>query len=297
MPEVHYKKPPAEVLAIKPILTGLMLAFSLWSLIQSYSLGSPWLWHHAFSNLEFAAAWADHKYLQIFQMMFWATFTHINVWQLLGDAYFLWVFGSAVEQRLGQANYAVVILSSIIGGWLVLGFEAMSAHTTHFIGSGLLICGIIGAYVNFFPEKKINPMGTIGRGYKLYKNDPPPDPSKAFGVSPWTLISLFVIYQVGLHYWFTRLSLPVRFDDLTTAAPLAALCLGAAACYLIVVAATSNLKGDPLHRLALQRYQQLKRLDLTHEQCIEGTAKILNVPPEQVKEWVGKGALPHQLNH
>src|SRR5262249_42645857 len=148
----------------------------------------------------------------------------------------------------------------------------------------------------FFPEKKINPGGSIGRSTRFFRNEPDPDPSAAFGVSPWWLLGGFVVYQVAIH--FVLMNMAVHFDNMHILAAIGAMAVGLASCALMVVSAAQGVSGNPLKILAVERYRQLRALDLSHDEAVDGTARLMSCPVEQVREWIakGSGSLPTQPN-
>jgi len=46
--------------------------------------------------------------------------------------------------------------------------------------------------------------------------------------------------------------------------------------------------GD-LQVQAVLQYKELRALDMNHKQAVEGTAKLLGVPLDIVKDWIAKG--------
>lgn len=294
LPNEFIRRKSDPVAPVKPWITGFMLILSLILFYQASSHGMLWLKYTAFSPGKFELFRLQHQYLPILNMMLWATFAPVNTWHLFGNAYFLWVFGSLVELRLGTGRFLALVLIAILGGWIMQAYEAGLMSYGLFIGPGLLTASIIGAYLVFFPEKKINPGGTIGRSTKFFKNEPDRDVTAAFGISPWWLITAFVVYQVAMHFILAKM--PVGFDNMHLISAIGAFLLGLASCALMVASAAQGVSGNPLKILAVQRYRQLRALDIGHEDAIEGTAKLMSCPVDQVKQWItkGGGALPTQ---
>jgi hypothetical protein len=170
----------------------------------------------------------------------------------------------------------------------VLGNEVKSV-SPFFIGPGLLTAAVIGMYLNFFPVKKINPGGQI-KSYRLFRDEKDPNPAEAFGISPWWLVVAFVAFEIAMN--FSMKDLSVKFSTMTVMSGFSALLCGFVLAFLVVVAATGKLQGNPLKGLAVQRYQQLRKLDMTHDQAITAVSRLLSVPQEQVKQWVSSGGGP-----
>jgi membrane associated rhomboid family serine protease/Zn-finger nucleic acid-binding protein len=81
-------------------------------------------------------------------------FLHANIFHLIGNMLFLWIFGDNVEDRFGHLGY--------LGFYLSCGLAASILHTlfnlgspTPAIGASGAISGIMGAYYILFPTARI----------------------------------------------------------------------------------------------------------------------------------------------
>jgi membrane associated rhomboid family serine protease len=81
-------------------------------------------------------------------------FLHGGWLHLIGNMWFLWVFGDNVEDRLGHLSY--------LAFYLVSGFGAGLAHVvTNFnstvpsLGASGAISGVLGAYIVMFPRARV----------------------------------------------------------------------------------------------------------------------------------------------
>jgi len=70
-----------------------------------------------------------------------------GVMHLLGNMLFLWVFGSAVEQRLGRVPFLVFYL---LGG-AVAGFAHVVFSAAPAVGASGAVAAVLGAYIVLFP--------------------------------------------------------------------------------------------------------------------------------------------------
>ncbi|HEY9870914.1 MAG TPA: rhomboid family intramembrane serine protease [Candidatus Obscuribacterales bacterium] len=284
-----YKALEESVVPPKPLVTTLLVLLCLWGFYEFTGHGLLWAKNTAFSGGKFIYQLDHGVFDKMAGMMFWATFVQTSIWHFLGNIYFLWVFGSYVEPRLGNLRFALLVLALIFGGWYLQGMYIGTKSPYLFIGPALLTAGIIGAYLNFFPEKKINPGGQF-KSYRIFKREKDPDPSESFGISPWIIILAFIAYEVLMHFLLNKMN--VQFDNMSLVTGLGSALLGLVVALVLVMVATSSIGGHPLRRLAVQRYQQLRALDMTHDEAILGAAKLLSIPPEQVKAWVAKGGGP-----
>lgn len=85
-----------------------------------------------------------------FGHVFTSMFLHGGFEHILGNMWFLWIFGPAVESRLGGGRYLLVYLLAGVGAALV---EALflPGSTVPMIGASGAISGVLGAYFLLFP--------------------------------------------------------------------------------------------------------------------------------------------------
>jgi membrane associated rhomboid family serine protease len=289
-----YKVLDDAVKPVQPVLTTLLVLLCIWGLYEFTTHGLLWAKNNAFSGGKFLFQLEHGEYMKMVNMIFWATFVQTSIWSFIANIYFVWLFGSTLESRLGTLRYLVLVLACIFGGWYLLYMDIGTTSQYVFLGPGILTCGLIGGYLIFFPEKKINPGGQL-RSYKIFKNAKDPNPADSFGISPYILIAIFIAYQVAMFHFMTNT--PYNFANMKVIPAIATFIIGNLLALVLVMMSTASVGGHPLRRLAVQRYQQLRALDMTHDQAISGSARLLSVPEEQVKSWVAKGtvsALPEK---
>lgn len=81
-------------------------------------------------------------------------FLHGNAVHLLGNLYFLVIFGDNVEDLLGHARFAALFLLSLLAGALVQ-VAATPASTMPMVGASGAVSGILGAYLLLFPRVQV----------------------------------------------------------------------------------------------------------------------------------------------
>ena len=81
-------------------------------------------------------------------MFFIAILYHADIVQLLANMLFLWVFGPAVEERLGTVKFlAVYFISALVGGVYMTGLDYIYTNAIHpWVGATASVMGIAGAY-------------------------------------------------------------------------------------------------------------------------------------------------------
>jgi hypothetical protein len=106
------------------------------------------------------------------------------------------------------------------------------------------------------------------------------------GISPMVVIFFFFIYHVALVLFAAKLRLPFTFMKLVPA--MCNMLVGYVVVLISVLLTTPDHVGNPLERLTIQRYKQLRRLDMTHDQAVAGAAKLLSIPHDQAKFWISQ---------
>ena len=81
-------------------------------------------------------------------------FLHGSVLHLLGNAWFLWLFGNNVEEAFGRVAYGLFYLAG--GVVAALGFVLVHPEDTQpLIGASGAIAAVLGAYLALFPGRQV----------------------------------------------------------------------------------------------------------------------------------------------
>ena len=122
-------------------------------------------------------------------------FIHGGWFHIIGNMWFLWIFGPAVEARLGGARYLLVYLFAGVGAALTQAVF-LPASTVPMVGASGAISGVAGAYFLLFPTAWI--LALIWPFPPLFAWFP-----AAFFLGYWVLIQ--VLYGVlgvpGVAWW------------------------------------------------------------------------------------------------
>lgn len=87
-------------------------------------------------------------------------FLHADIWHILGNTVFLWVFGDNVEAALGRVRFLVFYLAC--GALAALAFVVSEPHAeVPLIGASGAIAGVVIAYVMLRPCAKITVLVSI----------------------------------------------------------------------------------------------------------------------------------------
>ena len=138
-----------------PVLTGLLIAACVgvfvWQLVLM--LDSParleaWVLRHGLVPARWVSAWAEPAG---WQPVLTSMFLHGGPTHLLGNCWFLWVFGNNVEDRLGFFGFALFYV--VCGGVAALAQVAAAPESVvPMIGASGAISGVLGAYLVFYPR-------------------------------------------------------------------------------------------------------------------------------------------------
>lgn len=81
-------------------------------------------------------------------------FLHANLFHLLGNMLFLWIYGDNVEARLGRLGYLAGYLAT--GAIATIAFAALNAESlVPLVGASGAISGVLGFYLIWFPHNKV----------------------------------------------------------------------------------------------------------------------------------------------
>jgi membrane associated rhomboid family serine protease len=99
------------------------------------------------------------KYGVIADRIIWETlissmFLHSGWWHLIGNMWFLWVYGRNIEDLFGHTKFLFFYLACGIAAGLIQ--VAADPHSTiPTIGASGAIAGVMGAYLNKLPQSRI----------------------------------------------------------------------------------------------------------------------------------------------
>lgn len=136
------------------IVTQLLIAgnfavfgWQLWLLAGGGAGLDRFMVENALVPARLLANWRDgREWLTLLTHMF----MHGGALHLLGNMWFLWVFGRSVEERLGAARYALLYVFS---GLVAAGAQILSdpSSTIFMVGASGAISGVLGAYFVLLP--------------------------------------------------------------------------------------------------------------------------------------------------
>ena len=149
--------PSRSVPVVNNLLIGINVVMFLVQLMQGSHFGfERFIYHYGLVPARYTSpAWAvDVSHTRMIIALFTFMFLHGGWLHLLGNMWFLYIFGDNVEDRLGPLRYAVFYLTcGLVSG---LSHVALNAHSTApTIGASGAVAGVMGAYFLLHPSAKI----------------------------------------------------------------------------------------------------------------------------------------------
>jgi membrane associated rhomboid family serine protease len=148
-----------------PVVTVLLIAACTLVFIFELSLGrglERFLLAYAFmpARLFHPAAFGVSLFFNVKSTLL-SIFLHGGWLHLIGNMWFLWIFGDNVEDTLGHGRYLVFYLVS--GGVAALAQAAVApASQVPMIGASGAIAGVLGAYLVWFPRAQVKTLVFLG---------------------------------------------------------------------------------------------------------------------------------------
>jgi len=105
-------------------------------------------------KMKLALAGGHYTLPEAFLPLITCMFLHGGFLHILGNMWFLWIFGGAVEDRLGPVSYLLFYFTCGIGSGLAQALFSWGSSLPS-IGASGAISGVLGAYVVFFPSSRI----------------------------------------------------------------------------------------------------------------------------------------------
>jgi membrane associated rhomboid family serine protease len=95
-----------------------------------------------------------HQEVPPLATIFTSMFLHASWLHIIGNMWFLWIFGDNVEDSMGRVRYLVFYL---LCGVIAAGAQivAASGSTMPMVGASGAIAGVLGAYLVLFPRARV----------------------------------------------------------------------------------------------------------------------------------------------
>jgi len=106
------------------------------------------------AKISLALAGKHYTAEQAFLPLFTCMFLHGGFLHIIGNMWFLWIFGANVEDRLGSLPYLLFYIVCGVGSGISQALFSWGSHVPS-IGASGAISGVLGAYIIFFPGSRI----------------------------------------------------------------------------------------------------------------------------------------------
>jgi len=146
---------------ITPFVTGMLIAINVMVFLYQISLGPRAMQLFVYQYGAIPAVVAGDQSLPAnliaippFLSIFTSMFLHGGWMHLIGNMWYLWIFGNNIEEAMGRFRY--------LAFYLVCGFLASVSHILSNLGSTLpsvgasgAIAGVLGAYILLYPHARV----------------------------------------------------------------------------------------------------------------------------------------------
>lgn len=142
-----------------PIINFIIIAVNIWAFFFEVSLGSGlqrFLQVYAFVPAHFThpTAFGMDPFFGRIIPIFTAMFLHGGWLHIIGNMWFLWIFGDNVEDSMGHGRYLLFYLLCGVAA-AFSQYAVNPASTVPNIGASGAIAGVMAAYLLLYPRAKI----------------------------------------------------------------------------------------------------------------------------------------------
>jgi membrane associated rhomboid family serine protease len=131
----------------RPIVTILIIVVNVMAFLYEFTLDE-------YSRNYFIANYALIPARFHTSALITSMFMHGGWWHIIGNMWFLWIFGDNIEDVLGHGKYLVFYLLCGIAAGLTQTFFNVGSRLP-MVGASGAIAGVMGAYLVKFPHSRI----------------------------------------------------------------------------------------------------------------------------------------------
>ena len=188
---------------------GVWLLLALLALLDVPAFFMPAFQAWLVGNLGFVPALFSISPWHHIHALLTSPLVHSDIFHLLGNGFFLWVFGRSLERLFGLMRFLIVFpFLGIVG--LLFQWALYPASLSPVIGASGAIAMLMGAYLALFPSARMKMFLFFGIGFKRFQ------------VPAW----LFLFYWGGLQI-FSLLLDPDMRDSVAYAVHVGGFAVGA----------------------------------------------------------------------
>jgi membrane associated rhomboid family serine protease len=149
------ENPSSTVPAVTRILIAINVAVFVYEIVLGPLL-RPFMmeWGLVPGRLTLALRFGEEPWLGPGVTLLSSMFLHGGWMHLIGNMWYLWIFGDNVEDRFGHAGYLVFYLGAgVVAALVQYATNPLSSLPT--VGASGAIAGVLGAYAMAFPRARI----------------------------------------------------------------------------------------------------------------------------------------------
>lgn len=149
------ENPSASVPVVTRTLIAVNAAVFLYELLLGHGLGDfLYAWGFTPVKLTLAVRYGDLPLLPAAAPLFTSMFLHGGWAHLIGNMWYLWLFGDNVEDAIGHAGFLVFYLGCGVAATL---FQYLAAPVAAIptVGASGAIAAVLGAYILRFPRARV----------------------------------------------------------------------------------------------------------------------------------------------
>jgi membrane associated rhomboid family serine protease len=135
-----------------PIVTYTLILLNVCVFLLELVGGEEFIMKWAFIPSRFIA----HPMSNI-STIFSSMFMHAGWGHLIGNMLYLWIFGDNIEDRFGKVKFLIFYLVSGIAATFAQMMFSFTSNIPN-VGASGAIAGVLGAYIFYFPQGKVNVM-------------------------------------------------------------------------------------------------------------------------------------------
>lgn len=143
-----------------PIVTLSLIAVNVVVFIHQITLppaaGEAFIKTYALTPSHIQLALEGHRYspLQAFLPLLTCMFLHGGFLHIIGNMWFLWIFGDNLEDRMGPVRY---VLFYLVCGVLAAGTQILATpgSVAPMVGASGAIAGVLGGYILLYPAARV----------------------------------------------------------------------------------------------------------------------------------------------
>ena len=142
-----------------PVITRVLIVFNAAAFLYQVMLGAslgPFMysWGMVPSRITLAVRYGEESITGPALTLLTSMFLHGGWLHLVGNMWYLWIFGDNIEDRLGRWRYLLFYLASGLVAAL-LHYALNPASRVPTVGASGAIAGVLGAYLVTFPRARI----------------------------------------------------------------------------------------------------------------------------------------------